>query len=119
MDKMQPIMTIDNAGNKCWKLRDKYHRVDGPAVILANGSTQWMVNNKTHRTDGPAVILANGSTQWMVNNKTHRTDGPAIEWENGKKGWFIHGTPLSFDEWIDQNQTLTEEEKVMYKLQYG
>jgi hypothetical protein len=55
----------------------------------------------------------------MVNNKTHRTDGPAIEWENGKKGWFIHGTPLSFDEWIDQNQTLTEEEKVMYKLQYG
>jgi hypothetical protein len=55
----------------------------------------------------------------MVNNKTHRTDGPAIEWEGGRSAWFIHGVPLSFDEWLDQNQTLTDEGKVMFKLHYG
>jgi hypothetical protein len=93
---MQPEMSIDSAGNKKWMLRRKYHREDGPAVILANGSKQW-----------------------MINNKTHRTDGPAIEWADGNKMWFIHGTPLSLDEWLDQNQTLTDEEKIMMKLQYG
>jgi hypothetical protein len=31
----------------------------------------------------------------------------------------LHNTRLSFDDWLNQNPDMTNEEKVMLKLQYG
>jgi hypothetical protein len=96
MDDMQSEMSIDSDGDK-----------------------RWVVNGKLHREDGPAVEWANGDTEWWQHGIRHRTDGPAMEWENGHKEWYLHDCVFSFDKWLDQNQTLTDEEKVMFKLQYG
>jgi hypothetical protein len=97
MDDNQPTMTVDEDGDTVWRLNGKYHRTDGPAIIFAN----------------------QGYKAWWVHDARHRTDGPAMEWGSGRKEWFLHGIRLSFDEWLDQNQTLTDEEKVMYKLEHG
>jgi hypothetical protein len=96
MDNIQPTMTIDIFGDKRW-------RVDG---VL-------------HRTDGPAVEYTDGFLAWWVNGRLHRTDGPAVEDSNGEKRWYLYDKSLSFADWLQQTMGLTEEEKVMFKLQYG
>jgi hypothetical protein len=63
--------------------------------------------------------VAGNDTFWYLDGKIHRTDGPAIEWPDGDKSWFLNGVSLSLNEWLDQNTYMTEEEKVMFKLQYG
>jgi hypothetical protein len=60
-----------------------------------------------------------GTTSWFANNMLHRTDGPAIEFQNGYQEWWLNGSWLSFEHWLDKNPEMTDEEKVMYKLQYG
>jgi hypothetical protein len=69
------------------------------------------------------VITVNkyGDKFFRVNGELHRTDGPAIEWTSGKFGkeWFLYGKSLSFNKWLDQHPHMTDEEKVMFKLQYG
>ena len=91
-----PEITIDAQGNKFWTRDGDYHREDGPAA-------EW----------------ADGDKYWWLNDRIHRVDGPAIESENGNKEWWLHGSHYTFDEWLDQNHELTDEEKVMMKLQYG
>jgi hypothetical protein len=88
-------------------------------VTTVSGSKRWFLDGNYHREDGPAIIWATGDKAWYLNGKKHRTDGPAIEWEDGHTSWYLHGIQLSLDEWLNTNQTLTDEEKVMYKLQYG
>jgi hypothetical protein len=97
MDKdMRPVVTTDGEGNK-----------------------RWMLNGKFHREHGPAIVYVNGTKWWALYGKRHRTDGPAIECDNGHKEWFLNGYSYTFDEWLDKNQELTDEEKVMMKLKYG
>jgi hypothetical protein len=96
MDDTTPIMTTDSTGNKFWTMNRGYHRTDGPAA-------EW----------------ADGDKYWWLNDRIHRVDGPAIESANGNKEWWLHGNHYTFDEWLDQNCALTEEDKVMLKLQYG
>jgi hypothetical protein len=31
-------------GNKCWYLKGKLHRIDGPAIELKNGDKRWYLN---------------------------------------------------------------------------
>ena len=93
---MQPVMTTDCAGNKRWKL-----------------------DNKLHREDGPAIEEAGGYTSWWLYDGLHRTDGPAVEDAAGAKRWYLYDIKLTFDTWLDQTTGLTDEEKVMFKLQYG
>ena len=45
-----------------------YHRIDGPAVIWADGGVGWLANNKSHRLDGPAKTWSNGDTDWYIND---------------------------------------------------
>ena len=88
----QPIMKVDEFGNKFWRLPDdKLHREDGPAAEYANGDKQWWVNGERHRVDGPAAENANGTKWWYLNNKLHREDGPAVELANGDKEWWVNG----------------------------
>ena len=90
-----------------------------PIMTDYNAYKIWHLHARIHRTDGPAVIYKNGTKCWYYRGAFHRTDGPAVEYANGYKEWYIKGKLLSFDEWLDQNSALTEEEKVMMKLQYG
>ena len=93
---MQPTMEIDRDGNKFWKVLGAYHREDGPAA-------EW----------------ADGDNYWWLNDKIHRTGGPAIEQADGSKEWWLYGTVMTFNKWLDATTGLTEEEKVMYKLEHG
>jgi hypothetical protein len=96
MDNMQPTMTETFHGDKFWYL-----------------------NGVSHRTDGPAVEWADGEKWWRTNGLLHRTDGPAIEYANGYKEWYLDGCEVTVNEWLEKNPDMIEEEKVMYKLQYG
>jgi hypothetical protein len=96
MDDMQPEIEIDLDGNKFWTLDGKYHRLDGPAAEWADGDKYWWHHDSLHRTDGPAIEEADGSIEWF---------------------WLSQ--PVTFEEWLDNNTELTDEGKVMMKLQYG
>jgi hypothetical protein len=96
MDNTQPEMSIDILGTKVWYLRGYFHRTDGPAIEHVNGDKQWCLHGANHRDDGPAIERANGTVHWYLN-----------------------GRFLSFDDWLMQTTGLTDEEKVMMKLQYG
>ena len=69
---------------------NKYHREDGPAIILTDGTTEWYKNGELHRIDGPAVEYPNGDKYWYINDEMHREDGPAVEYPNGHKEWHFH-----------------------------
>ena len=51
--------------------------------------------NIFHRTDGPAIELPDGTKQWWLDGELHRTDGPALEYPNGNRLWIINGKRLS------------------------
>jgi hypothetical protein len=139
MDDVQP--SIDNKGNKRWFVNGKLHRIDGPAIEYMSGGKEWhlngilhredgpaatgvaanlwYLNDLLHREDGPAVEGSNGDKEWYSKGMLHRTDGPAIEYMSGVIEWWLDSKWLSFDEWLRRNNELTDEEKVMMKLQYG
>jgi hypothetical protein len=63
-------VTVDENKNIYWcNDKDKYHRLDGPAIEYADGSKSWCVNGKLHRLDGPAVEYASGDKSWYVDGK--------------------------------------------------
>ena len=78
--KKQPTMTIDEYGDKVWRLK----------------------NGQYHREDGPAIEYADGTKFWFLNGKRHRKDGPAIEYASGYKAWYINGEELTEDEHANQ-----------------
>ena len=92
---------IDKDGAKFWYLPSRgriyYHRLDGPALELSNGTKQWWTNGKLHRSDGPAVEYKNGSKWWYVDGKLHRLDGPAVDYEDGSKWWYVDGKQHRLD----------------------
>jgi hypothetical protein len=88
-----------------WMFDDKRHRLDGPAVIWADGTKEWWVDHKRHRLDGPAFIWADGIQQWWVDDKLHRTDGPAVIWADGTKEWWVDGKRYSESEFNDYIKT--------------
>ena len=93
---------------------------DQPTLEIDKDDTKWWwLNNKFHREDGPAVEFLNGGKMWYLNGIRHREDGPAIERSDGAKIWLLNGIQYDFDEWLDENTTLSDEEKIMIKLIYG
>ena len=66
---MQPVMTIDNYGNKRWMLNGKFHREDGPAVEWSDGMKEWRLNGILHRENGPAIEYMHGIKHWYVDGK--------------------------------------------------
>jgi hypothetical protein len=96
MDNMQPVMYESEKGDKTW----------------------WL-DHARHREDGPACEYACGFKTWYIHGRRHRIDGPAIEWADGRTEWWMNGLPLTLNDWLAHNKTLTAEEKIMLKLQYG
>jgi hypothetical protein len=88
-------------------------------TINEHGDKTWWANGYRHRVDGPAIESADGSKYWCLNGKTHRVDGPADEDVDGTKGWWLNDEYYRFDEWLEANNFISEEEKVMLKLIYG
>jgi hypothetical protein len=93
----EPTLTISKCGGKRWRLP----------------------NGKLHRVDGPAAEWADGTKYWCLNGVWHREDGPAYENVNGEKEWYLNGSWYSFDKWLNVNNYISEEEKLMLKLIYG
>ena len=82
-------------GTKIWygDLNHKYHphRLDGPAVICANGDQIWYQHGREHRLDGPAIERVSGRKEWYVKGKLHRLDGPAIIDPDIGEEWYQDG----------------------------
>jgi hypothetical protein len=64
-------------------------------TIESDGTIEWRLGEKLHRDDGPAVIEPNGTKKWFLNGKRHREDGPAIEWGNGTTSWYLKGVAVA------------------------
>jgi hypothetical protein len=84
--------------------------------INADGTKQWYLNGQYHRTDGPAIEYASGSKEWYLNDRLHRTDGPAIERADGSKEWFLNNRYYTFDQWLEANTEISDQQRVMLKL---
>ena len=87
--------------------------------IDKDGDEVYIKNSKLHRTDGPAVIQKDGTREWYVNDEYHRTDGPAVIWADGEVEWWLNDQCYSFGRWLRANDYITDEQKVMLKLEYG
>ena len=87
--------------------------------IEKDGTKRWWLHDKIHRTDGPAIEWANGTKVWYLNGRLHRTDGPAAEYSNGDTDWYLNGQHYSFDQWLDANPDMSDQQRVMFKLEYA
>jgi hypothetical protein len=56
-------------------------------VTQPNGQQVWEVADILHRLDGPALEWADGTSFWYFDDELHRDDGPAIEWADGSREW--------------------------------
>ena len=87
-----PTLHAQWNGTKKWSLGNgKLHRLDGPAVLYADGTEEWWVNGKHHRVDGPAVKKRNGFQAWYFHGVAHRDGGPAIITATGTQEWWVDG----------------------------
>lgn len=118
---------VTAVGTRVWTNDAKQrHRVDGPAVIFADGSEEWWYEGLLHRDGKPAKTHPNGDcvwythgklhctsgpaivsliTEWWVNGKLHRLNGPAIEYPDGRRSWYandLHFTEEEFYRYVDQ-----------------
>ena len=92
------IKTIESNGAICYKLNNKLHKEDGPAVEYLDGTKEWYKNGLRHREDGPAVEDSEGDKEWYLNGKAHREDGPAVEWLDGDKEWWLNDNLYGINE---------------------
>lgn len=59
-----------------------------------------------------------GDQFWYDGTGWHREDGPAQIWPRGDVDWWLNGNMYTFDSWLDI-VNISDETKVMLKLQYG
>jgi hypothetical protein len=85
------------------------------------GSIFWYKGSKLHRMDGPAIERSNGDKEWLVDGKLHRINGPAIELKKeGVNLWALNGDYFrNINEYLENNNYLTKDEKIILKLTYG
>jgi len=91
----KPRKHTQKDGTITYKLNEKLHRENGPAVELTNGHKEWYLNDRLHRTNGPAREWADGHKEWFKHGELHREDGPAVEYSNGSKVWYLNGKELT------------------------
>ena len=107
-------------GNRVWIKDGKYHRTDGPALVCASNETLiYYQHGKYHRDDGPALVCASNEVLiYYQHGKHHRDDGPAYIDRRGQE-WWLNNKCYTFSEWVEANDKMTGEQKVMLKLMYG
>ncbi len=62
MTKPQPVMKVDAAGNKWWRLNGKHHREDGPAIEWSDGTEWWFLNGKQLTEEEHSRAMKGAST---------------------------------------------------------
>lgn len=67
--------------------------VDGgyDEVQMHSARTEYRLDGKLHRLNGPAVISAQGDEHWYENGVRHRIGGPAVTTRNGAEQWWVYG----------------------------
>jgi hypothetical protein len=60
-----------------------------------------------------------GTKYWFLNDKLHRTDGPAIEYATGDKLWYLNDQYYSFNDWLEANTEMSDQQRVMFKLEWS
>lgn len=86
---------------------------------LSNGTIEWRLDNRLHREDGPAVESGCGFKEWWNHGRVHREDGPAVIWPNGDKEWYLSGRQMTFDTWISKLEFMNPGQGTMMKLEHG
>lgn len=81
-----------------WRTDGLRHRLDGPAMVWADGCHEWWIAGRLHREDAPALIHPNGTQQWWRDGFLHRLDGPAITWPNGTQEFWVEGEKVNPDD---------------------
>lgn len=79
---------------------DVKHYSDGTIFIK-----EWKFNGKYHREDGPSVIVNNQDGKviqedWYIHGVKHREDGPA-------ETRFKYPNPIPFDDWYIKGEWIT------------
>jgi hypothetical protein len=69
--------------------------------------------------ESTSTMAEYGTKYWWLNGKLHRVDGPAVEYVDGYKEWCLYGNYYTFDDWLEANTYISEEEKLMLKLTHG
>jgi len=113
-------VTVYATGDRRWRnAAGKLHRLDGPAVEHASGSTEWYADGKPHRLDGPADEWPDGSKTWWVNGNVHRLDGPAVEHASGTTEWWVSGNQhFNFKDYQEASG-LPDDQITILILKYG
>ena len=84
------------------------------------GNNCWYKDGQRHREDGPAFEDAEGFKAWWINGLRHRLDGPAIIYSDGMVKWYIKGCEYyNINDFLKNNDFLTNDEKILLKLTYG
>lgn len=102
--KPVPELITDDHGGKQWWLNGQFHRIDGPAIELPDGTKEWCQHGQLHREDGPAIIHPDGYQAWCQHGQFHRADGPAVEWSDGSKEWWLFGIKTTEKNIIEYNR---------------
>ena len=82
------------------------------------GDEIYVVNSRYHRTDGPAVILNDGSKEWLHYGLMHRADGPARIRPSGDIYWFYEGVHYEYDQYVKVAKW-TSDQIIHFKLTGG
>lgn len=109
-----------------WEWRDaagRWHRVDGPAIVRADGLREWFLHGDWHRADGPAVIRTNGHQEWRLHGKRHRVDGPAVIGDDGRQWWYVKGRDITTEvnSWMARSGItlpFTPEQRMEFELRW-
>jgi len=64
--------------------------------------------------------MRNIPPQFKFKGIYHRIDGPAIYGGNKPEEWWLYGSYFeTMNEWLEANDHLDENEKLIFKLQYS
>ena len=65
--------------------QNKFHRLNGPAIIFEDGSKSWLRHGKLHCDDGPARILKDYEEWWKDGEPYEPTAHEIMVWKMKKK----------------------------------
>lgn len=104
------IVINEMAGKTEWKRR----------IVDEIKFTGVCVRFVTHRVDGPAIIYADGYKEWRINGTLHRLDGPAIvDYIDIGHEWRIRGCQVSNYKEFQRLSRCSDEDIVIFTLKYG
>ena len=99
---MEIFRSVTENGNIYYKNeKGDFHREDGPAIELSDGTKEWYINGERHREDGPAYEKPNGTITkvWFINGLIHREDGPSKIWSNCREDYYLNGKMYTVEDW--------------------